>query len=90
LLGQGLLWRSLGRSLLANAVLVRLGLRLGLGDGSPSRLRPQSTVKITPFVRYAAINKQKTRRCGMPSLLRLKTEKIESFNRANFYNPLEK
>jgi len=37
LLGQGLLWRSLGRSLRGNAVRVRLGLRLGLGGGSPSR-----------------------------------------------------
>jgi len=37
LLGQGLLWRSLGRSLLANfnACAAQLGLRLGAGGRSP-------------------------------------------------------
>jgi len=43
-LGAGLLWRSLGRSLRANAVCVRLGLRLGLGGGSPSRSVHFSTI----------------------------------------------
>jgi len=69
LLGQGLLWRSLGRSLRANAVRVRLGLGLAAGGGaaSPSVLAPV-TKNLPVLVRYAAINQQKTRRCGMPSL----------------------
>ncbi|MBU4511123.1 hypothetical protein KJ830_08775, partial [bacterium] len=31
-------------------------------------------LKITPFVRYAAINNKKTQQCGMPSLLFLRFE----------------
>jgi len=43
-LGAGLLWRSLGRSLLANAVRVQLGLGLAAGGGaaSPSVLASSS------------------------------------------------
>jgi len=53
LLGQGLLWRSLGRSLLANAARVQLGLGLAAGGGaaSPSVLASSSvdTQKIEIF-----------------------------------------
>jgi len=48
LLGQGLLWRSLGRSLLANAV--RVWLCLGLAAASPSVLASDALTLKKIFV----------------------------------------
>jgi hypothetical protein len=71
-------WRSLGRSLLANAVRVRRGSPLQQEKNSHSRrassLQFYLTLK-TNFLgkklgRYAAINRLKTKRCVMPRLLR--------------------
>jgi hypothetical protein len=42
------------------------GLAAGGGAASPSVLAPV-TKNLPVLVRYATINQQKTRRCGMPS-----------------------
>jgi hypothetical protein len=80
--GAGLAGRSLGRSLPANfrACSAQLGLRPGGGGRSPSvltgkLLQTKKQKFLEAFVRYAAINTKKTKRCGMLRLLRSTLEK---------------